>query len=103
LTVRRVVQLGRYPHSGWFGGITSEDERVVEWAIEAVGIRHLAAREIGRLSDGERQRVMIARALAQGPVLLGLAEPRAFLHVPSRVELMALLRQLTREGRLAGI
>lgn len=101
LTVRRLVELGRYPHSGWFAGTTDRDRGVVEWAIDAVGARHLAERDFSRLSDGERQRVMIARALAQEPALLVLDEPTAFLDVPSRVELMGLLRQLTRDGCLA--
>jgi iron complex transport system ATP-binding protein len=101
LPVRRIVELGRYPHSGWFGRITDRDRRSVDWAIEAVGATHLAERDFSRLSDGERQRVMIARALAQEPTLLVLDEPTAFLDVPSRVELMGLLRQLTREGPLA--
>jgi iron complex transport system ATP-binding protein len=101
LPVRRIVELGRYPHSGWFGRLTGEDRRVVDWAIDAVGVRHLAGRDFSRLSDGEQQRVMIARALAQEPVLLVLDEPTAFLDVPSRVELMGLLRQLTRDGPLA--
>jgi iron complex transport system ATP-binding protein len=101
LPVRRLVELGRYPHSGWFGRITDRDRAVVDWAIDAVGARHLAERDFSRLSDGERQRVMIGRALAQEPVLLVLDEPTAFLDVPSRVELMGLLRQLTREGPLA--
>jgi iron complex transport system ATP-binding protein len=101
LPVRRIVELGRYPHSGWFGRITDRDRKAVDWAIDAVGVRHLADRDFSRLSDGERQRVMIGRALAQEPVLLVLDEPTAFLDVPSRVELMGLLRQLTREGPLA--
>ena len=101
LPVRRVVELGRYPHSGWFGRIADRDRRVVDWAIDAVGARHIADRDFSRLSDGERQRAMIARALAQEPLLLLLDEPTAFLDVPSRVELMGLLRQLTRDGRLA--
>jgi iron complex transport system ATP-binding protein len=101
LTVRQIVGLGRYPHSGWFGGLTDRDRAVVGWAIDAVGVRHLAERDFSRLSDGERQRVMIARALAQEPVLLVLDEPTAFLDVPSRVELMGLLRQLTRDRPLA--
>lgn len=53
LPVRRIVELGRYPHSGWFGRITSQDRRVVDWAIEAVGARHLAEHDFSRLSDGE--------------------------------------------------
>jgi iron complex transport system ATP-binding protein len=101
LSVRRIVELGRYPHSGWFGRITEADRVVVDWAIDAVGARHLADRDFSQLSDGERQRVMIARALAQEPTLLVLDEPTAFLDVPSRVELMALLRRLTRGGNLA--
>jgi iron complex transport system ATP-binding protein len=103
LSVRRIVELGRYPHSGWFGRITEADRVVVDWAIDAVGARHLANRDFSQLSDGERQRVMIARALAQEPTLLVLDEPTAFLDVPSRVELMALLRRLTRAGNLAVI
>jgi iron complex transport system ATP-binding protein len=101
LPARRIVELGRYSHAGWFGRVTDRDREVVDWAIDAVGARHLAGRDFSRLSDGERQRVMIARALAQEPVLLVLDEPTAFLDVPSRVALMGLLRQLTRAGDLA--
>jgi iron complex transport system ATP-binding protein len=101
LAARRIVELGRYPHSGWLGRLTDADRRAVEWAIDAVGARHLAERDFSRLSDGERQRLMIARALAQEPVLLVLDEPTAFLDLPSRVELMGLLRQLARDGQLA--
>jgi iron complex transport system ATP-binding protein len=96
LSVRRVVEFGRYPHSGWLGRLSQRDREVVEWALDASGARRLADRDFSRLSDGERQRVMIARALAQEPVMLMLDEPTAFLDVPARVELMGLLRQLTR-------
>jgi iron complex transport system ATP-binding protein len=101
LRVRQVVELGRYPHSGWFGSLLERDEEVVSWALEAVGADHLEGRDFGRISDGERQRVMVARALAQEPVVLMLDEPTAFLDVPSRVDLMGLLRRLTRESALA--
>lgn len=100
-TVRRVVELGRYAHCGWFGGMAHRDREVVDWAIDAVGVQHLADRDFGRLSDGERQRVMIARALAQEPAVLVLDEPTAFLDVPSRVEIIGLLRLLTRRTELA--
>jgi iron complex transport system ATP-binding protein len=103
LRARQLIELGRYPHSGWLGGLTDRDHEVVSWAIDAVGANHLADRDVARMSDGERQRVMVARALAQEPVLLVLDEPTAFLDVPSRVELMGLLRRLSRGGSLAVI
>lgn len=103
LTSRRVVELGRYPHTGWFGRLDTADQQIVDAAIHAVGIRHLADRDISQLSDGERQRVMIARALAQQPSVLILDEPTAFLDLPSRVELMTLLRDLSRREGVAVI
>jgi iron complex transport system ATP-binding protein len=101
LRVRQVVELGRYPYSGWLGGLNSHDHDVVTWALDAVAASQLTDRDFARISDGERQRVMVARALAQEPVLLMLDEPTAFLDVPSRVELMALLQRLTRDNALA--
>lgn len=101
LSARRIVELGRYAHVGWLGVLTPHDRRVVEWAIDAVGAQAFAGSDVSTLSDGERQRIMIARALAQQPMLLLLDEPTAFLDAPSRVELMALLRRLTRDERLA--
>lgn len=103
LSSRRVIELGRYPHTGWFGLLSDHDHRIVDAVIDAVGLGHLAHREFSRLSDGERQRVMIARALAQKPSLLILDEPTAFLDLTSRVELMGLLRDLTRRERVAAI
>ena len=101
LTVRQIVGLGRHPHTGWLGRFTARDADAVAWAIEAVGARHLADRDLQRLSDGERQRVMVARALAQEPAVLILDEPTAFLDVQSRIELMTLLHSLSRVRRLA--
>ena len=101
LTVRQIVALGRYPHTGWLGRFTAKDADAVTWAIEAVGVTHLIERDFQRLSDGERQRVMVARALAQEPDVLILDEPTAFLDVQSRIELLGLLRGLTRTRSLA--
>ena len=92
-----LVALGRHPYTDWMGRITAHDEAVIRWAIEAVGATDLATRQPGELSDGERQKMMIARALAQEPVLMLLDEPTAFLDLPYRIEIIRLLRQLARD------
>ena len=101
MSVRALVALGRAPHVGWFATMDGEDRETVEWALDAAGARSLADRQVIELSDGERQRVMIARALAQRPSILVLDEPTAFLDLTRRVELTALLRQLVDETGLA--
>ncbi|MEJ3655972.1 ABC transporter ATP-binding protein [Actinomycetes bacterium KLBMP 9759] len=97
LTARELVSLGRHPHTGAAGVLHATDIAVVDGAIGAVGAEHLAARRVGELSDGERQRVLVARALAQEPSVLLLDEPSAFLDVSARVGLLGLLRRLARE------
>lgn len=101
LSARELAGLGRTPHLGFAGRLGARDHEVVAWALAAVGAGALADRPAGELSDGERQRVLTARALAQEPSLLVLDEPTAFLDVPSRVGLVELLRRLADERDLA--
>lgn len=101
LSVREIVALGRTPHLGISARMTAADHDVVDWALEVTATTELADRLGGELSDGQRQRVMTARALAQQPRLLILDEPTSFLDVPSRVELLDLLARLAREQALS--
>jgi iron complex transport system ATP-binding protein len=97
LPVWSLVAMGRYPYTGWSGRLTPEDEAIVQGAIEAMSMTHLAFRPMCELSDGERQKAMIARALAQQPLVMLLDEATAYLDLPRRVELMQLLRELARQ------
>ncbi len=97
LTVYTMVAFGRAPYTGWLGSLSQEDEEVVRRAIEAAGLRAFVHRDVARLSDGERQKVMIARALAQDTPVILLDEPTAHLDLPNRVEIIRLLRRLAHE------
>jgi iron complex transport system ATP-binding protein len=93
-TVYNIVSLGRHPHSNWWGNIDSEEDIVIREAIEMVHLEHKIHHNINELSDGERQRVMIAKALAQDTPIIMLDEPTAHLDLPNRVEIMLLLHRL---------
>jgi iron complex transport system ATP-binding protein len=97
LSVYELVSFGRSPYTGWFGSLTRQDEEVVEWAIESTGIEQFVDRDVLRISDGERQKVMIARALAQNTSTILLDEPTAHLDLPNRVEIIRLLRKLAHQ------
>ena len=101
LSVYELVALGRQPHTGFFGRLTKEDKRIVQEAMENVGIAHKAQSYTAELSDGERQKVMIAKALVQECPLILLDEPTAFLDVVSRIEIMHLLHRLATEQHKA--
>lgn len=93
-TVRQLVSMGRHPYTSLSGKMSSKDKHLVETALKAVHLEHFAERFIAELSDGERQRVMIAKALAQDTPLILLDEPTSFLDLPNRIEIMLLLRSL---------
>ena len=101
LTVREVVTMGRTPYTGLLGTTTSRDRTIVDEAMELLGITSLAGRMIDTLSDGERQKAMIAKALAQETPVILLDEPTAFLDFTSRVQLMQTLRKLAHERQKA--
>jgi len=98
LSVSELIGLGRSPYTGFWGRLNSVDEAVVKNVIARIKIEELADRQVLTLSDGEWQKVMIAKTLAQETPLICLDEPTAFLDFPSKVEIMRLLRDLTRKS-----
>lgn len=98
LNVRAFVEIGRHPHTGILGRLDDSDRLAVDTAIRETGLTELANRWISTLSDGERQRAAIARALAQGAQIMILDEPTAFLDVQARAQVMLTLRKLAHAG-----
>lgn len=99
MRVRDLVATGRHPHTGWWGRRTADDERCIDEALAMADAMPLSDRLVNALSDGERQRAALARALAQGPKMLLLDEITAFLDLPSRVGVMSRLRRHARAAR----
>lgn len=97
MTARELIGLGRSPYTGFWGSLRAEDNAIVDNAIALVKVEHLADRMVHTLSDGERQKVMITKALVQETPIILLDEPTAFLDFPSKVEIMQLLHQLSRK------
>lgn len=101
LTVEEIIGLGRSPYTGFFGKLHANDQQIVDESITTVGIEKLKNRMIQTLSDGERQKVMIAKALAQQTPVIFLDEPTAFLDFSSKVETFQLLQRMAHEmGKL---
>lgn len=98
MNVEELVALGRSPYTGFWGKLEKEDRKIVSDAISLIGIDNLRSRMIQNLSDGERQKVMIAKAIAQQTPIICLDEPTAFLDFPSKIETMQLLKKLAKEN-----
>ena len=100
LLVEDLVAMGRAPYTNWVGHLQDIDRQIVKEAIEMVGLAEFAKRETSSLSDGELQRAMIARAIAQQTPVILLDEPTAFLDIPTRFEVCRLLADLAhKEGK----
>jgi iron complex transport system ATP-binding protein len=97
ITAEELVALGRHPYTGFFGRLNGADRRIVAESLDAVGMAGKAAAFVSELSDGERQKIMIAKALAQQCPIIVLDEPTAFLDVMSRIETLSLLHRLATE------
>jgi iron complex transport system ATP-binding protein len=97
MTAMELVEMGRAPYTGFWGRLNDDDRKACEEAMALIGIDHLRNRMIETLSDGERQKVMIAKTLAQQTPIIYLDEPTAFLDYPSKVDMLLLLSRISRE------
>jgi len=95
LTLHDLVAMGRFPYTNWAGKLSEEDENIINQSLEQVNLTHKANCYICEVSDGEKQRCVIAKALAQDTPLVLLDEPTAHLDLPNRIEIMLLLRRLS--------
>lgn len=95
MTVRQLVAMGRFPYTNWLGKLSDADANIINAAIENVNLSHKANDNINHISDGEKQRAVIAKALAQDTPLVLLDEPTAHLDLPNRIETVLLLRRLS--------
>lgn len=96
MTAFDVIAMGRSPYTGFWGKLTDKDKKIIEKCLGWVGIENLAERKMQTLSDGERQKVMIAKAIAQETPIIFLDEPTAYLDYPSKVQMMLLLHRLAK-------
>ena len=101
MTCRDVVGTGRYPYTGKLGILTSEDRAIVERSLVQVGGLDFADRPFANISDGQRQRILLARALCQEPEIIVLDEPTSFLDIRYKLELLTVLKRMVRENDLA--
>jgi len=99
LSVLELIALGRHPHTGWLGVLKESDKEVIEAALSQMEINYIATKKLFELSDGQLQKVMIARALAQDTELIILDEPTSHLDLKNKIEVLELLRKIAKSGK----
>ena len=100
MTCREIVATGRYPYTGRMGLLTAEDEEIVQNAMEIMRVEDLADKDFNRISDGQRQRILLSRAFCQQPGIIVLDEPTAYLDIRYKLELLDILRHMAREKQI---
>lgn len=103
MTCQDVVATGRYPYTGWFGRLSKEDEQIVEEVMEQVHITDIKTQDFDRLSDGQKQRVMLARAICQEPEIVILDEPTSYLDIRYKLEFLSILQEMREKKGLTVI
>ena len=101
MTCEQVVAMGRYPYTNHFGGLTKEDRSIVQESMRMVHAQELADRPFSDISDGQRQRIMLARAICQQPEVIVLDEPTSYLDIRHKIELLDILRKMAAENHVA--
>ena len=97
ISVKEFITLGRYPYTNWLGSLTDIDKEKIAQALHILGLAHLADKKVHQISDGERQKTLIAKALAQDTPVIIMDEPTAFLDYKNKAELLDTIRRLAAE------
>lgn len=102
-TCRDVVATGRYPYTGWFGVLSDEDQKVVEEVMALTHIMDISGQDYNKISDGQKQRVMLARAICQEPEIIILDEPTSYLDIRYKLEFLSILKEMQVQKNLTVI
>jgi iron complex transport system ATP-binding protein len=97
ITVREMVTLGRYPYTNWAAQLSTQDQAAIDRAIEIAGLSRLSHKKVNQISDGERQKTLIAKSIAQDTPIIIMDEPTAFLDYKNKAELLRTIKDLTAE------